>query len=123
MVTVSPRHTIERLGYKVTGGDGEPLKVKLPLLCSLRVSANENGEYSITPYFGLVRRSTATWTLEVTFVLVFLIILWGDPDNPKLIATALVAMVMGMVHDVYRYVLTEAAIIRIATSLIPRNAA
>jgi hypothetical protein len=79
-----------------------------------------------TPYFGLVPRTTATLLTEVSYAGFVLLALWGrtvDPELMSLMLIVLLAGIGGMVFDVYRYVLTEFAIMRIHDRLSFADAA
>jgi hypothetical protein len=117
VAVLSMLQSIQQLGYKVSGPDEGPLTVKLPLFCSLRVSRVRDGEYTITPFFGLGTRKSATRLLVGFLVLWFLLLLWGREIDQRRGLAILVMLVAAMVYDVYRYVLTEAAITRVWTLL------
>jgi hypothetical protein len=126
MAAASLHRTIERLGYRVTSAKEQKLEVKLPLFCSLHISSQANGHYAITPYFGYVRRTTATVMTQVIYAGFFLLALWAirvDAELMWLLFIGIAAVMGGMVFDVYRYILTEVAMMRIHDRLFPTDTA
>lgn len=118
MELIELRQTLDRLGYVVVP-HGDHLCVRLPLAASVRVYSS-NGRVRLVSRFGPFGRMTAVLVTAAVGVAA----LAGAVAALGLGPVALVAGFLGMVglaHDGYRFVLTEACTTRLQQLLIDGN--
>lgn len=115
------QYLAQNLGYTVTATSDNSVKIKLPLFCSLQVIRRGDEDYNLIPYFGFFTRTAATWmTLIIDLLFVASIVLTDSISKYDFAVLAL--LIMSMVWDIYRYILTEGTMTRIYCHLVNSGA-
>ena len=110
------------LGYDVAVGE-RGLKIRLPLMCRVTVAFHEEA-IRLLPEFGLVSRTATTWGTLLMGGILLIVIYTADAGTLTPLGFGIILLAMGaLVWDVYRYVVTESAIMTVRCLLIAKHAA
>lgn len=108
---------LHALGYDATA-DGTGFRVRLGFGYGVRVR-RRGSRVRFHPYFGLASRTVAMWITSLIVVSLFLAEWHGGPGWVE--GSAAVLLAVGIVaNDVYRYVVTESAVVTIRYLLVSR---
>jgi hypothetical protein len=95
---------VESLGYRVSRYN-DSFQILLPLWCSVRVGSARGG-LTVEPRFGTISRTVATWLTVLVMLGIWLLSLQGTERDLLLYG---ILLILAVVWDVYRYILTEGA--------------
>ena len=110
------------LGYDVAVGERR-LKIRLPLMCRVTVAFHEQA-IRLLPEFGLFSRTAATWGTSTMVAILLIVVYTADAGTLMPLGFGIILLYMGaLVWDVYRYVVTESAIMTVRYLLIAKHAA
>lgn len=110
---------LRMLGYDVAVGE-RGLKIRLPLMCRVTVAFHEEA-IRLLPEFGLFSRTAATWVTSLMVVVLLIVVYRAEAGTLTQLGFGIVLLAIGaLVWDVYRYVVTESAIMTVRYLLIAR---
>jgi|SRR5581483_11176448 len=125
MNALSLVQTLQDLGYSVRNNKDELITVSLPLNCTLRLVIGEYGKRKISVYFGPLPRETSSLLMIVLYLsvtvppLIGLAIprIWTNVSDPRYYIIISALIIMSMIFEGYRYIITECALTRIENIL------
>ncbi len=103
---------LDKFDYKYEKLSAEIISIKLPLLCSIRIS-HKDERISFTPFFGKVNRTRAIWVEFIAFLFLSFTISIQTNVIGSHELFLLAFLIIGSTWEVFRYILTESCITRL----------